>query len=118
MCEGVMPFSCMLKHSDRSNSGYPDFSCTWHGPTTWWEVKFYNNHKFKSPVQQEITCRQLAEQGECHYIIYQLHGTEKSVSTVHPKNLKRWRNSIRIPGWDHHTIAWFIRNLHGENVLD
>ena len=111
-CEKVMPFARMLKHSDRSTSGVPDFTCTWHGPTTWWEVKFYDNRMFKSPPQQEIICAQLTEQGSCHYIIYQLHGKDKSVTIVHPTNLKIWRKSERIPGYDHNTIAWFIKNLH------
>ena len=114
-CEKVMPFAQMLKHSDRANAGYPDFTCTWHGVTTWWEVKFYDNRMFKTPIHQTIKCCQLAEQGHCQYIIYQLRDTSKtgkSVSIVHPKNLKLWRNSTRIPGWDHHTVAWFIRNFH------
>lgn len=113
VCREVMPFARVLKHSDRSNSGYPDFTCTWSGSTSWWEVKFYDNRMFKTPKQQTIECRRLAQQGTCFYIIYEHRDSEKRVRICSPSKLTEWRVSLPVwQGYNHRAVAGFIRYVH------
>ena len=110
--EKAMHGAVYLKHADKFRHGVPDDSVTWNRVTSWWEVKFWNEKAFKSRPVQEITCRRLASQGLCFYIIYERRKGVDSVRIVHPRLLSQWRSHISRPGFDHAWVASKIKQLH------
>lgn len=112
-CRVEMRGSVVLKHADRHNSGYPDFTNTWHQVTSWWEVKFWDNGDFESPEIQHLTCRRLAAQGICNYIIFEQKGPARRIVIVHPELLTSWRDSADfVSGFNYLWVAQFIRHAH------
>lgn len=112
-CRKVMPFSQVLKHADRFNVAYPDTTVTWHKPTSWWEVKFYNQRMFTHRPGQKTKCEQLAEQGICYYVIYEARKATQRTLIVEPKNVEHWEEStLTVPGFNHLWVAQFIRQVH------
>lgn len=114
--EKLLPGAEALKHADRFNKGYPDATVTWHGKTSWWETKFYNDKAFDSPAVQRAQCKRLARQGTCYYVIYVLVGDQRHTRIVPPALIERWdedHSAIAItPGFDYSWVANFIRNAH------
>lgn len=101
----------VIKHADRFNAGIPDMSVTWMRVTSWWEVKYSRDGKFKSPAIQSTMCRRLARHGYCFYIVYASVDGEDTVSIVRPELLSKWRN-VRMPGFIHDWVARKIQMLH------
>lgn len=105
--------SVVMKHADRFNSGHPDFSLTWHGITSWWEVKHYDNEPFETPQLQKITCQRLARQTVCNYIIYEQRGEFKQVLIVHPEKIETWQETPLFQlGFNHSWVSRYIRAQH------
>ena len=107
----------LIKHADKYQSGVPDFTATWLRITSWWEVKFWNEGDFESPAIQELTCKRLARQGLCFYIIYEIRNGDRSIRIVRPELLSQWRSHPPKQGFNHKWVATQIRRLHeGRNV--
>ena len=116
-CRAAMPGAEVLKHSDRFNGGYPDVTVTWHGVTSWWEMKFYNNGDFESPALQNAQCRRLYNQGICYYAIYVVDGAYREIRVVPPGLMPEWRTrgmAVVVGGLEHAVLANHIRNKHLE----
>lgn len=112
-CRTLMPGAEVLKHADRFNAGYPDFTVTWKWITSWWEVKFYDDMAFKSPKVQEIQCQKLATQGVCNYIIFEQRRGVRRTLIVAPKEIERWDQSADFaPGFNHAWVARYIALAH------
>ena len=129
------PRAVVLKHADKLTYGVPDFSVTFHHHTSWWEVKFAKPRSknkpptFESKGIQDITCKKLAVQGSCHYIIYSVdeEGT-KGVQIMQPRFLDEWKPvrqtidaySYTMPeyvlavgfGFDHKLVISAIASVH------
>lgn len=104
----------VLKHADSFTYGIPDLSVTWHGKTTWWEVKFADPGLQSSGVQDKV-CMQLAAAGFCRYIVYHLLRDTKRTLIVHPKDLADWRGvpaECWCTGFDHRWVLQHIRAAH------
>ena len=111
--KGLLPFAIFIKLADRFNSGYPDVTVTWRGITSWWELKHYDNEAFKSPELQETRCKQLGEQGICHYVIYEERKGVRRTLIVAPKDMDHWEQTNNwAPGFDHTFVVKFIRQCH------
>lgn len=52
-----IPDAVVFKFSDRITRGIPDFSITWCGLTTWFEVKLVANKRPFEPIQYEYLRR-------------------------------------------------------------
>jgi len=112
-CREIMYMSVVLKHADRFNTGYPDMTVTWSHATSWWEVKFYDNEMFDAPQLQHLTCRRLAAQGTCYYVIYERRHDVRLTRIVAPKDLDTWAQSKHVAkGFHHHWVAEFISHSH------
>lgn len=103
-----------LKHSDRFNKAILDLSVTWKHLTTWIEVKFYNEEPFKSPPLQVIRAQQLALQGVCFYVIYELRRGERSTYIANPIDIKKWPKLyiMKADGFNHGMVAQYIKQTH------
>lgn len=112
-CRVEMRGTVAMKISDRFNSGYPDVTNTWQQMTSWWEVKFWDNGEFESPEIQHLTCRRLAAQGTCNYVVYEQKGPHRRVLIVRPDMLSHWQDSPDFTqGFNHLWVAKFIRLIH------
>jgi hypothetical protein len=112
--EILLPGYIIMKHSDRAQSGWPDFSVVGRGMCSQWEVKLADPD-FESPGIQELTCQRLAVAGYCRYIIFDFRITESPcTSIVHPVNIKDWkleRERFSV-GLAFNMIAEAIRDAH------
>src|SRR5215831_14767698 len=105
-CRVDMRGAIVLKHADKINTGYPDFTVTWAHMTSWWEVKLWDEGPFESPELQEIMCKRLASQGYCRYVIYEQRRTVRRVIVAHPFALDQWTESPDVaPGFSHLWVA-------------
>ena len=95
----------VLKHADRFTSGVPDLSITWHGKTSWWEVK-YANPRFESPSIQHLTCLRLAIAGTCHYLIF----TPFRIYLVPPNHLETYTVDY-LAMCEKHDIGWAVQHI-------
>ena len=98
----------VLKHNERSLSGVPDFSVTWNGRTSWWEVKY--GSRIISKGIQELTALRLAAAGQCRYIWFQERRGIRLTLILHPKRLdvpESW-----CVGFDMKWLAEQIRKVH------
>lgn len=113
MMRAEMRHAVVLKIAEQTRHGIPDVSCTWRDVSSWWEVKFYNEEPFDSPALQQVTCRQLRQQGICFYVIYELRKGVKRTYIVNPWQLATWFDSPDFSeGWAHGWVAQFIRHQH------
>lgn len=111
----MMPDVKVIAHSDGIKSGVPDLSVTWNKFTSWWELKFYDDRPFKSPGIQRLTCRKLALNGICRYIIYERRGDMERTNFVRPLDLDLWTTENEWnKGFNHVWVAQKIRAIHLE----
>lgn len=112
----LLPGFIVMKHSDRSKSGWPDFSIVGMGTCSQWEVKVADP-TFDSPGIQELTCMRLAVAGYCRYVIFDLrHSSNPNTLIIHPKDLKEWYKPEHVErfsvGLAFSMIAEHIRTAH------
>lgn len=98
------------RHEDTLTAGIPDLSITGNHWTTWWEIK-YANPKFKSLGIQELTCKRLARQSHCEYIVYDECDGDRCVRIFHPDLLKNWETApLTTIGFNHQNVVEYIRD--------
>lgn len=108
-----LPGCLALKHADRFNYAYPDVTVTWSRVTSWMEVKFYNEGPFERRVDQDIMCKRLAVQGDCHYIIFELRKGVRRTLWVEPAHIDDWVDAPDFcRGFDHFWLIQHMRLLH------
>ena len=110
--------NCVIfKHADRVTAGIPDLSVTWRRRTTWLEVK-YANPKVVDRGLQNFVMKQLAISGSAYYVIYDVPGSRTLI--VRPSEIEGnlWKTLLQAnaPGFDHHLVSWFIKQLHTSNM--
>ena len=103
--------SVVLKHNEAIQSGVPDFSVTWHGVTSWYEVK-YAHPTFKSKGIQHITACRLNREGFCRYVIYSDIKGVRQTRILEPDDMCRWREIPAYDGFAHAQVIDIIRNHH------
>lgn len=109
----MMRAAVIMKHADKYHTGYPDFSLTWRGITSWWEVKFYDDAPFDAPTLQHITCMKLADQGYCYYLIFERRGEEKKTRIIRPQSLENWPTTGLVQdGFNFRFVAEYAARLH------
>jgi hypothetical protein len=112
--KGLLPGYVVMKHNERSKSGWPDFSIVGQGTCSQWEVKLADP-TFDSPGIQELTCQRLAVVGYCRYIIFDYREpNDPRTLIVHPKDIKKWlseRERFSV-GLAFNMIAEHIRMAH------
>lgn len=108
LCRERMPGAVVMKHQDSGFVGMPDCSITWKGHTIWLEFKLFVPGKtwdgeldikqlaMKSPVQY-ATCRRLAENGHCYYLVWVKKGA-------------------RLELWNPYTEALYAREVSNPNM--
>lgn len=110
-----MPGAVIFRHEDKHIFGVPDFSCTWGGMTSWWEVKYANPH-FQVNEVQLLNCMKLSKQGsKCGFILFQ--GKEElACHVVDPKRMKEWdkyqRGLFHCTGFNYTELALYIKGEH------
>lgn len=105
-----LTYSVVFKHRDESTSGMPDISVTWHGKTTWLEVKFLNPKLIDRGIQK-LTMLKLAKAGSAFYVLYD--NTINVTCVVQPKNLESMVAEFVCDGFDHLMVVDFIKRIHG-----
>lgn len=104
-----LPGAVVLRHEDKITSGIPDISVTLGRVTTWLEVKLAAP-SFSSKGIQALTCRRLARQGSCLYVIY---GPGEQTTVCHPEHLERWeRLPSRVAVVSHAFVTRVLRAVH------
>lgn len=111
----------VLRHQDVRHPGYPDWSISCGGRTSWWEFK-HGTPSFDDFKLQLQTCRRLARASYCRYVIWQeaASGHNPRTMIVHPDEVLRARRANSwwftpedsATGFDHAFIAQFILRTH------
>jgi hypothetical protein len=114
-----IPRAVVLRHEDKNTAGIPDITVTYMGHTVWLEVKFANPY-IVSRGLQNFTCRRLAAQGVCWYIIYKEHKEYRNTILARPEDVVE-NSIVKTPdecvaaGFDHEFVVKFIRRLCGDH---
>ena len=107
-----LPGAIVLRFSGAFVAGIPDIAVVWNGKTTWLEVKLIKQHGIIDRGIQRLMLQKLALQGSAFYVLYTVLGG-KSTYIVEPKNLEKLgAPRIKFDGFDHKSVANFIRRLH------
>ena len=115
-CERHMAGAVVLRHEEIFTAGYPDMTVTWRGKTVWLEAK-YVVPRFRSRGLQEDTCKRLASQGVCYYVLYEDRGKGKRTKIVHPSCIQKYKDDtedaqyFETEGFDHNFVANFVRQI-------
>jgi len=113
-CEAAMPGAVVTKHNDRTRSGWPDMSVAWNSHMSLWEVK-HADPDFDLPGIQRLTCKRLATQMTCCFVIYDSVTDVPATRIVEPRRMSEWRSAalLSIHGsYDHQWVAAFIKVTH------
>lgn len=115
----TIPMAVVLRLEDKNTAGIPDVIVTYYGHTVWVEVKYANPY-VRGRGLQKLTCRRLATQGICWYLIYEEIKGYRRTLFVEPKHVVE--NSVNetpdecvAPGFDHEFAVRFIRRLCGDH---
>jgi len=113
------PGAIALRHEDVRTVGIPDLSVTYGGSTSWWEFK-HGTPDFQSMELQAHTCRRLAANGFCRYIIFREDDElEPAIFIVHPRDIDAWKDGgtglyeAMISRFDYLWLVQYIKLIHG-----
>lgn len=113
-----IPAAVVLRHEDKNTAGIPDISVTYFGKTVWLEVKYAHPYVIGGGLQK-LTCRRLAVQGICRYVIYEENKLNKRTVILHPQDivvkLAEVPDECMSPGFNHEFVVQFIRRLCGDH---
>ncbi len=123
LCDAELPPEFVVqKHSDRIDSGIPDFSVDGNKITSWWEIKWADpviRWDGKTKGIQLLQCRRLEQASNCHYIVYQRTSQGLWTVLVRPSDMFKNAGDIvtvrtvalydRI---DHQAIVRKIKEIH------
>jgi hypothetical protein len=111
----------VLKVSDRFTGGVPDFNTTANKICAWWEVKKGTNGHINSMTELQLeTCRDLAREGVCWYIVYEKRRGAFLTHIVHPADMRRdkfFTPAVSVPGISHEMVVNFIKRTHDQAGL-
>lgn len=102
-----LPGAVIIKHTEHLRAGVPDLSVTWHGKTTWLEVKF-ENPTFVSNGIQRLTMKALAREGRAVYAVYNV--VKDTVTMMWPDSFVVRMTSQFSEG--NAMVCRFIRDTH------
>lgn len=100
-----LPGSMVIKHADHLTCGVPDISVTWHGRTTWLEVKRVKNGRVIQRGLQHYTMRKMAQQGSAFYVYY----TDEETQVLDPETMEIL---VSCSGHNHELVVSFVRRMH------
>ena len=106
------PKAVVIKHADRITSGIPDISISWHGKTTWLEVKFANPNIIDRGIQR-LMLKTLEREGSAFYVIYD--NLRNRTLIVLPQHIDRWEDDGAYrdaDGFDHDLVVKLIKETH------
>ena len=115
----TIPMAVVLRLEDKNTAGIPDIIITYHGHTVWVEVKYANPY-VRGRGLQKLTCRRLATQGICWYLIYEERNGYRRTMFVEPKHVVEGSvneapDECVSPGFNHEFAVKFIRRQCGDH---
>lgn len=101
----------VFKHADQFTAGVPDISFTFHGRTTWLELK-HAKPSVQDTGLQAANMLRLANAGQAYYVIFDQQMDQTFI--VEPQNLKTWRSNYtaHANGYNYEAVANFLSNIH------
>ena len=91
-----IPAAVAIRYEDRYTKGIPDLSVSYHGRTSFWEIKYADPRCVSSKVQRYM-CAQLDTQGfHCRYLIFQrgiarpTNPRPRQIRVVKPADFDHW----------------------------
>jgi len=109
-----MPDGVVFKHADTITAGIPDISVTWHGVTSWLEIK----HAHPSIIDrgiQALTLKQLGAAGRAHYVIYyetKTLGKRTIVCVPYDVRAYELKDLPFAEGFDHVYVLNAVKRIH------
>lgn len=109
--KAAFPQFVVLRPEDRFTSGIPDFILFGNAHTSFLEIKFTTNGKFKYTKLQELMLRKLANQGFATYLVV----FELCVGVKQTRLLMNGMPQYEhvLPGFDYDYLVETIGVIHG-----